>query len=222
MEPTFRNVHDFPLKQTKTNLVDYVSGTWFINQDRLYALKDGMEIEPADNPDALARLQLKFAAFRAANSELASSLALMPGGGDLPMAAFSDKDRAKVSESDSEPVGTAALAVGSVTAPSETKAGQLTIRAVFANTGATTTDTFVPLVVLLTEGGREMSESYGPPQRLLAGASVSVELPVQSRGVLPGRYFLSVLPCSPGLASTSVPDATGLQSVSTIDQLAIE
>ncbi len=31
MEPSFRSTHNFPLKQTKTNLVDFVSGTWFID-----------------------------------------------------------------------------------------------------------------------------------------------------------------------------------------------
>ncbi|MFA6987077.1 MAG: LTA synthase family protein, partial [Arenimonas sp.] len=56
-EPTFRNIHQFPLKQTKTNLVDFVSGTWFINQGQLYTLNDGMNIEPSEDATAMIQVQ---------------------------------------------------------------------------------------------------------------------------------------------------------------------
>jgi uncharacterized sulfatase len=195
MEPSFRNIHAFPLKQTKTNLVDYVSGTWFLNQDTLYAMSDGMDIEPADDVVALAQVQAQFAAFRAANDQFARSLTLVPKEADGHLAAYRDEDRAMVPMRMAS--NAAMLAVREVSAPSDAQAGHLTIEVVFANTGRTATDTFVPLVVLLTEDGREVTESYGSPQRLAAGETISLQLSVKSLGVSRGRYFLSVLPSNP-------------------------
>jgi uncharacterized sulfatase len=195
MEPSFRNIHAFPLKQTKTNLVDYVSGTWYLNWDTLYAMSDGMDIKPAHDAVAQAQVQAQFAAFRAANDQFARSLALVPREVADNLAAYRDDDRAMVPM----PVASnaAMLAVHEVSAPNDAQAGFLTIEVVFANTGPAATDTFVPLVVLLTEDGREVTESYGPPQRLAAGETVSLQLPVKSLGVPRGRYFLSVLPSNP-------------------------
>ena len=67
----------------------------------------------------------------------------------------------------------------------------------FANSGAAASETFVPLVVLTAEDGSEVSESYGEPQRLLAGATVSLRLTVDLQGAKPGRYFLSVIASQP-------------------------
>jgi uncharacterized sulfatase len=195
MEPSFRNIHAFPLKQTKTNLVDFVSGTWFLNQNTLYAMSDGMEIEPADDAVALTQLQAQFAAFRAANDQFARSLTLVPKEADGHLVAYRDEDRAKVPMLMAS--NAAMLAVHEVNSPSDAQAGHLTIEVVFANTGRAATDTFVPLVVLLTKDGREVTESYGSPQRLAAGETVSLQLSVKSLGVSRGRYFLSVLPSHP-------------------------
>jgi uncharacterized sulfatase len=199
MEPSFRNIHAFPLKQTKTNLVDYVSGTWFLNQDTLYAMSDGLGIEPVHDAVAQARVQAEFAAFRAANDQFARSLALVPRAVDAQLAAYRDDQRATepMSAAGNAASNAAMLAVREVSAPDDAQAGNLTIEAVFANTAPTTTDTFIPLVVLLTEDGREVTESYGSPQRLAAGETVSLQLPVKSLGVPQGRYYLSVLPSNP-------------------------
>jgi uncharacterized sulfatase len=195
MNPSFRNVHAFPLKQTKTNLVDYVSGTWFLNQDTLYAMSDGMDIEPAHDAVAQVRVQAQFAAFRAANDQFARSLALVPEDVDGHLAAYRDEERALVTLAAASNAATPA--VREVSAPNDAQSGHLTIEVVFANTGPAATDTFVPLVVLLTEDGREVTESYGSPQRLAAGETLSLQLPVKSLGVPRGRYFLSVLPSNP-------------------------
>ena len=194
MEPSFRNIHDFPLKQTKTNLVDFVSGNWFLNQGTLYALSDGMDIEPVRDEAAQARVQARFAAFRAANDQFARSLALIPEGAAKQMAVYESLNRPMPAAATS--VG-AMLAVRDVRAPLAARAGQLAIEAVFANAGSAPSDEFVPLIVLMSGDGHEISESYGSPLRLAAGKEVSIQLPVKSLGVPPGRYFLSVIPAQP-------------------------
>ena len=195
MEPSFRNMHDIPLKQTMTNLVDFVSGNWFLNQDTLYELSDGMAIEPIRDEAALARVQARFAAFRAANDQFARSGTLLPKEAAGQISQYREGNRVKAPGPAASSAGL--LAVSAVRAPEEAKAGQLTIEAVFSNSGQATTDTFIPLVVLLAADGREISESYGPPQRLASGKNISLELPVKSQAVPPGNYFLSVIPSHP-------------------------
>jgi uncharacterized sulfatase len=198
MEPSFRNVHDLPLKQTKTNLVDFVSGTWYTNQGTLYKLSDGMAAEPSGDAAALARVQARFAAYRAANDQFARTLALMPPGAADKLAPYNAADRAAPpAPSADETSGPAGLVVREVNAPDEAKPGQLNLEAVFANSGPDATGAFVPLIVLLTADGRELTESYGPPQRLAAGGSVKLKLPVKTAGVAAGRYFLAVIPSDP-------------------------
>lgn len=62
---------------------------------------------------------------------------------------------------------------------------------------ATTSETFVPVVVLLSADGVELSESYGAPQRLQAGETLSLTLAVKAQGVAPGQYFLAVIATHP-------------------------
>ena len=191
MESSFRNLHDIPIKQTKTNLVDFVSGTWYLNQDTLYKLKDGMGAEPVRDEAALASVRARFDAFRAANDKFAGSLALLPEW--VP-------GQETVKAAARPPVPAAAPAVFSVDevrAPKDAQAGKLTIEAVFSNTGKAGSGAFVPLVVLLAADGRQLSESYGPLQLLDPGRKVSLKLQVKSQGVSPGKYFLAVVPSHP-------------------------
>jgi hypothetical protein len=194
LEPSFRNVHEFPMKQTKTNLVDFVAGPWLLSRDALYSLSDGMHMEPAQDAVARARVEARFAAFRAANSQFARSLTLMPPGNTSRLAAYADQER-RPPQAVLTP--TVALAVREVLAPERARAGQLAIDVVFANAAAEPSAQFVPLIVLLSPDGQEVSESYGAPVTLAAGAAITLRLPVKSDGVAAGRYFLSVLPSNP-------------------------
>ena len=49
----WRNLHTLPLKQTKTELSDYISGEYYLAQDRLMSLQDALVAEPEDNPAVL-------------------------------------------------------------------------------------------------------------------------------------------------------------------------
>lgn len=191
MDASFRNLHEIPIKQTKTNLVDFVSGTWYLNQDTLYKLKDGMGAEPVRDEAALASVRARFDAFRAANDRFAASLALIPKwvpGQETVKAALKAPPAA---------AAPAVFSVDEVRAPGSAQAGNLTIEAVFSNTGKEGSGAFVPLVVLLSPDGRQLSESYGPLQLLDRGGKVSVKLRVKSQGVSPGKYFLAVVPSHP-------------------------
>ena len=81
--------------------------------------------------------------------------------------------------------------------PDQARAVRLAIEVVFANAGAAATRQFVPLVVLQSGDGRELSESYGAAVSLAAGQAITLRLPVKSEGIANGRYFLSVFPSDP-------------------------
>jgi uncharacterized sulfatase len=197
MEPSFRNIHEFPLKQTKTNLVDFVSGTWFLNRDTLYEMSDGMSIEPSLNAFARTRVKARFAAFRAVNDQFARGLALVPAQAGTQAGTRASAGRAQ-DPAQTGARGDAQLSVRDVQSPAHANlSAPLNIEAVFANAGTSASETFVPLVVLSAEDGSELSESYGEPQRLLAGATVSLRLAVDSQRATPGRYFLSVIASQP-------------------------
>ena len=185
VEPGFRNRHHFPLKQTKTNLVDYVSGPYFLNQDRLYSLADGMDIEPNYNEATQQRLQAQFATFRNANQRLVSSLALMPRE---PV----DSRPAPTIENDPH------VSVADVQVSPQVGAAPLAVEAVFLNGGGGTSRSFVPILVLTGRNGEEVSETYGASQRLLPGQRLSVPFRVDSAGLPRGEYHVTVIAVQPG------------------------
>lgn len=195
LEPSFRNVHEIPMKQTKTNLVDFAAGTWFLSGDTLYTLSDGMRVEPVQDATAQAHVAARFAAFRAANSEFARSLALIPAATSTRLAAYVERERQSLPPAKVLPA--AALAVRDVRSPGRARAGQLAVDVDFANSGTLPSGKFVPLIVLMSPDGREESESYGGAVALAAGQVLTLHLPVKSTGVATGHYFLSVLPSDP-------------------------
>jgi hypothetical protein len=89
------------------------------------------------------------------------------------------------------------IAVAAVNVPEQATAGQLPVDVTFTNHATHAADAFVPLVVLLSREGRELSETYGKPLALHAGQAVTVRLQVRCAGVAAGHYFLNVLPSQP-------------------------
>lgn len=94
VEPSFRNVHAVPLKQTIGNLVHFVSGLRFLDQGVLFDLRDGMRIEPIDDPEGLRRVTAEFDDWRARNDVFARNLRLLP---ESVYAEFPDGSKARVS-----------------------------------------------------------------------------------------------------------------------------
>jgi uncharacterized sulfatase len=193
MAPFFRSRQDFPLKQTKTNLVDYVSGDRFLSHDTLYAIGDGMDIEPVRDDAAVAQVQARFARFRAANARFAQDPALKPDGATR-LVAYDERARSKPAPLRREG---AALAVQGVRVPVQAADGALAVEVDFSNDGVLPSAAFVPLVVLLSEQGRELSESYGVAMSLAAGQHAALRVPVATRGLAAGRYFMTVIASDP-------------------------
>ncbi|NUS38901.1 MAG: LTA synthase family protein, partial [Lysobacter sp.] len=193
LAPAFRNLHDIPIKQTKTLLEDFVSGTSFLGHGRLYALDDGLAAEPVDDPAAAARLSTRFDAFRAANAQFARTLALSPEGAHPRLVAYAEAVPASAA-----PAATA-VAVPSVESVDVSRVdGRLRIDVAFANADAVASPAFVPLAVLVDAHGREVGERSGDAMPLAAGARRQVRLEFPLDGLPHGDYFLAVLPSDPG------------------------
>ena len=195
LEPSFRNVHEFPMKQTKGNLVDYVAGPWLLSRGTLYSLGEGLHMEPVRDAGSQARVTTRFAAFRAANDEFARTRILAPSGSFARLVAYQESVRPLPEAARVQPE--TGLVVREVRVPARARAGQLVIDVVFGNAASQPSDAFVPLIVLQTEYGRELSETYGGPLHLGANETVALHMQVKSAGFATGRYFLSVLPSHP-------------------------
>ena len=194
LSPSFRNVHDIPLKQSKTLLTDFVSGVWYLNRGQLYALSDGLALEPADDPATAAQVTAHFAAFRAANDRFARERELSPEGATPRLVAYVDAPAAPPA---AEVVGPPSFGVRAVEIPQQAPRARIQVSVLFANDAATPTVAFVPLLVLSGEDGRERGEYYGAALQLAPHARRSVQVAVDLGKLAPGHYFLAVIPSHP-------------------------
>lgn len=194
--PSFRNVQTFPMMHTKTDLVDFISGYWFLNHKTLYRLGDSMQISQSADKEPLRSMTAKFGAFLAANAVVSRDNALMPEETELEVGPYAQEERYKLPEalSDEQAPG---LAVREVRAPESARAGALAVEISFANPGKEPSARFVPLAILMTAEAKELTESYGLPQQLNPDGSVTLKLNIKSEKVPPGRYFLAVIPSHP-------------------------
>lgn len=194
--PSFRNVQSFPMMHTKTDLVDFISGYWFLNHKTLYRLGDSLQISQSADPEPLRVMTAKFGAFLAANAVVGRDNALMPEGTELEVGPYVQEERYKLPEALSDDLAPG-LAVREVRAPESARTGALAVEVTFVNPGKEPSPRFVPLAVLMTAEARELTESYGLPQELKPDASVTIRLNIKSDKVTPGRYFLAVIPSHP-------------------------
>ena len=196
LEPSFRNVHDIPMKQTKPALVDFVSGEWYLSRGALYRLREGLHAEAASDSDAKARTEQRFEAFRAANAQFAHTLALMPHGAQASVSTYDG--HAHAAPKATPATGGAELAVREAHVPERARRGELALEVEFANAAREPSELFVPLIVVTGADGTEFTETYGRAMTLGAGQSATLTLPVRTDGMAPGRYYLSVYPSDPG------------------------
>nr|WP_308633675.1 LTA synthase family protein [Massilia sp. YIM B02769] len=190
-EPSFRNLHVIPLKQTKTEMSDFVSGTAYLAQGRLYTVGDGMQLDPNTDAGALARAQAQFRDFLEANGTAGRSTALLPQG-DARLAGYGGE---RTLRGTALAANAGDLGVGKLRRIADTK--EVAFEATFTNHGVDTSPAFVPLLVVANEHGLELNETAAPVRTLAPGETVTIVLRPDVRKVAPGSYFVSVLPSHP-------------------------
>ena len=77
-DSSFRNIHKYPLKHTKTNLIDYISGMYFIDQDILFSIGKSMDLEPIQDEEKRNELIAEFNHYKALNDRFTHELKLIP------------------------------------------------------------------------------------------------------------------------------------------------
>lgn len=196
-EKSFRNLHAIPLKQTKTELSDFVSGSVYLAQDRLYALADGMKVDRSDDDAALAKARAQFQSFLAANRIAGQAAAMAPAGAADTPAAWQGDARTLHNVALASAAGQVGVSGVRRKPASGGAAGDAVVEATITNAGAVPSQAFVPLLVISDASGRELSEVPGEPRTLAAGASVKLDLPAHLGALPHGTYFVSVIPSHP-------------------------
>jgi uncharacterized sulfatase len=77
-DPSFRNIHSYPLKHTINNLIDYLSGMYFLNEDTLFSIGRYMDLEPIRDEKKRKELVAAFDQYKAKNDRFARELKLIP------------------------------------------------------------------------------------------------------------------------------------------------
>ena len=75
---SFRNIHSIPLKQTKTNLIDFVMGEYHLNGDQLFKLDRELKEEKLEDEVKKEELISAFAQFKRKNAEIGQGKRILP------------------------------------------------------------------------------------------------------------------------------------------------
>ncbi|CAL65808.1 LTA synthase family protein [Christiangramia forsetii] len=74
----FQNIHQIPLMQTKTDLIDFVMGEYHLNGDDLYHLTREFKEEIVKDPAKVEEIRNGFNQFRRKNSEIVNGKRILP------------------------------------------------------------------------------------------------------------------------------------------------
>ncbi|NCI47188.1 sulfatase-like hydrolase/transferase [Sediminibacterium soli] len=74
----FRNLHAYPLMQTKNEIVDFVMGDYLLNGNELYKLNGTMDASLEQNDIRKARMRSAFNRFKARNNAFVGTLKIVP------------------------------------------------------------------------------------------------------------------------------------------------
>ncbi|HET8748424.1 MAG TPA: LTA synthase family protein, partial [Ramlibacter sp.] len=190
---SFRNIHQWPLQQTKTSAPDYLAGRWWLHNGQLFELQEGMHLQPSDDADALAWATRRWDRYQQANAIFLRQLALAPDDARTTLVAYQAAPPAPAAGGDApvaHGISTQSVELASV-------GDQLALKARFDNGDAQPSRTFVPLVVLTAEDGRELKEASGQPMQLPAHGHQQVQLGLPRPETCAGRCYVSVIPSDP-------------------------
>lgn len=74
----FRNVHNYPLMQTKNDINGFVAGDYFLNSDELFELGNGMSLNPLQDDATKGRIKSLFDNFKKRNDKIINGAKLIP------------------------------------------------------------------------------------------------------------------------------------------------
>ena len=75
---SFRNIHAYPLMQTKNDLIDFVRGEYMLNNTDLYRIGNQMQLLPLQDEGLTQSLQTAFDRFRQKNDKITQGMPLLP------------------------------------------------------------------------------------------------------------------------------------------------
>ena len=194
VQPQWRNLHSLPLKQTKTELSDYVSGEYYLAQDRLMSLQDGLVTAPEENSGVLQAMRQELALLLAGMDRMVQQGALVAEPGRQQRVPYADQGRTL------EPAHRARRIEGVVVHDLQGRFdadNQIVVQGVFSQQGASESPVFVPLLVVSDAQGRELAEVSGKAMRLQAGQAQTVQLQLPARTWATGTYYLSLIVSHP-------------------------
>ena len=189
----FRNIHQWPLQQTKTSAPDYLAGLWWLHNGQLFELQDGMHLLPSDDAAALAWATRRRERYEQANAIFMQKLALAPDGAEPKLVAY------QAGPQTTAPAGDAPVVHGISTQSIELAVvgRNLQLKARFDNGDAEPSRTFVPLLVLTAEDGRELQETSGHALQLPAHGQQQVQLALPRPEACGSRCYVSLFPSDP-------------------------
>ncbi len=74
----FRNIHAYPLMQTKNDITDFIMDEYMLHNDDLYKISDKMYLDPIENDKEKTKLKAAFARFKQRNASIVKSASIMP------------------------------------------------------------------------------------------------------------------------------------------------
>ncbi len=74
----FRNIHAYPLMQTKNDITDFIMDEYMLHNDDLYKISDKMYLDPIQNDKEKGKLKAAFARFKQKNASIVNGATLMP------------------------------------------------------------------------------------------------------------------------------------------------
>ena len=74
----FENVHNYPLLQTKTDMIDFIMGEYHLNGDNLFKLNAELGEDPIQDDEKLNQLKNAFDQFKKRNSQIVTGNYIIP------------------------------------------------------------------------------------------------------------------------------------------------
>jgi uncharacterized sulfatase len=74
----FQNIHNYPLLQTKTDMIDFIMGEYHLNGDNLFKLNAELGEDPLQDDEKLSQLRNAFDQFKKRNSQIVTGNHIIP------------------------------------------------------------------------------------------------------------------------------------------------